>query len=78
MRSHVAAASSALAMDVRNRIARRASARAMLTSFSARTRRRNSPDDVARAFTRARDAAHEPTRVVVVDDDAAAPECVGT
>ena len=50
----------------------------MLTSFSARTRRRNSPDDVARAFTRARDAAHDPTRVVVDDDDAAAPECVGT
>ena len=78
MRSHVAAASSALAMDVRNRIARRASARAMLTSFQradatpklARRRR-------ARLHARARDAAHEPTRVVVVDDDAAAP-CVGT
>jgi hypothetical protein len=64
-------------MDVRNRIARRASARAMRTSVTARPRR-NATDDVARALTRARDAARDPTRVVVDDDDAAAPECDGT
>lgn len=49
----------------------------MRTSVTARPRR-NATDDVARALTRARDAARDPTRVVVDDDDAAAPECDGT